>query len=134
MSKIDGLRRTLDSEMIMTSSSFNVNTSRSSGEYSETISLTIKEFQSSDEGTYTCTSTNSLGRKDSTIRLYGRHKRTLYLIYYVLLLRIPLLFHAKESWHYSVNYFIYKLKNIPSTGILYILSDRTTIRKGPPND
>ena len=100
MSEIDGLRRTLDSEMIMTSSSFDVNTSRSNGEYSETISLTIKEFQSSDEGTYTCTSTNSLGRKDSTIRLYGKHKLTLNSISSVLLSKIPLLFHAK------VNFFI----------------------------
>ena len=98
---MDGRRDTLDpAEMIMSSANFDVVTLRSGDEYKETISLTIKKFKPSDEGTYTCTSTNSLGRKDSTIRLYGKHKLTLNSISSVLLSRIPLLFHAK------VNFFI----------------------------
>ena len=58
--------------MIMSSASFDVVTLRSGDEYKETISLTIKKFKPSDEGTYTCTSTNSLGKKESTVRLYGK--------------------------------------------------------------
>ena len=70
---VDGRRSTLDpAEMIMSSANFDVVTLRSGGEYKETISLTIKKFEPSDEGTYTCTSTNSLGKKESTVRLYGK--------------------------------------------------------------
>ena len=69
----DGRRHALDpAEMIMSSANFEVVTLRSGDEYKETISLTIKKFQASDEGTYTCTSTNSLGKKESTVRLYGK--------------------------------------------------------------
>ena len=73
----DGRRHALDpAEMIMSSANFEVVTLRSGDEYKETISLTIKKFQASDEGTYTCTSTNSLGKKESTVRLYGKPIRT----------------------------------------------------------
>lgn len=73
---VDGRRSTLDpAEMIMSSANFDVVTLRSGGEYKETISLTIKKFKPSDEGTYTCTSTNSLGKKESTVRLYGKLRK-----------------------------------------------------------
>ena len=73
---VDGRRDTLDpAEMIMSSANFDVVTLRSGDEYKETISLTIKKFKPSDEGTYTCTSTNSLGKKESTVRLYGKLRK-----------------------------------------------------------
>lgn len=69
----DGRRGTLDhAEMIMSSANFDVVKLKIGGGYEETISLTIKKFKPSDEGTYTCTSTNSLGKKESTVRLYGK--------------------------------------------------------------
>lgn len=74
---VDGRRSTLDpAEMIMSSANFDVVTLRSGGEYKETISLTIKKFKPSDEGTYTCTSTNSLGKKESTVRLYAIERQS----------------------------------------------------------
>lgn len=33
--------------------------------------LTIRSFSSTDVGTYHCVSTNSLGRAEGTLRLYG---------------------------------------------------------------
>lgn len=37
------------------------------------MSLKIKEFSSKDVGTYNCVSTNSLGKAEGTLRLYGKH-------------------------------------------------------------
>ncbi|KAL1139594.1 hypothetical protein AAG570_006576 [Ranatra chinensis] len=38
------------------------------------LKLTVKRFNSSDVGTYLCVSTNSLGRAEGAIRLYGTSK------------------------------------------------------------
>ena len=40
--------------------------------YKLTLTLTIKKFSEDDVGTYTCISTNSLGRKQGTSRLYSK--------------------------------------------------------------
>ena len=36
------------------------------------LTLSIKSFSKSDIGTYTCISSNSLGRNEATIRVYGK--------------------------------------------------------------
>jgi neurotrimin len=36
--------------------------------------LVIRQFSSNDIGTYNCVSTNSLGRAEGTLRLYGQSK------------------------------------------------------------
>lgn len=36
--------------------------------------LTVRAFSSADVGTYHCVSTNSLGRAEGTLRLYGKCK------------------------------------------------------------
>lgn len=38
--------------------------------------LIIRSFGSADIGTYNCVSTNSLGRADGTLRLYGKYLNT----------------------------------------------------------
>lgn len=38
--------------------------------------LTIRSFSANDVGTYHCVSTNSLGRAEGTLRLYGKKKET----------------------------------------------------------
>lgn len=37
--------------------------------------LTIRSFSANDVGTYHCVSTNSLGRAEGTLRLYGNLKK-----------------------------------------------------------
>ena len=39
--------------------------------YKVHLKLTVSDFNKNDLGTYMCVSTNSLGRADGTIRLYG---------------------------------------------------------------
>lgn len=41
--------------------------------YKGVMRLTIRSFSSSDVGTYHCVSTNSLGRAEGTLRLYGKN-------------------------------------------------------------
>ncbi|KAK9507186.1 hypothetical protein O3M35_007094 [Rhynocoris fuscipes] len=43
--------------------------------------LVIRSFSSSDIGTYNCVSTNSLGKTEGTLRLYGKHYFILSLVY-----------------------------------------------------
>ncbi|KAG8231062.1 hypothetical protein J437_LFUL010687 [Ladona fulva] len=45
----------------------------SKASYKVYMSLTIRGFGRSDIGTYNCVSTNSLGRAEGTLRLYGKH-------------------------------------------------------------
>lgn len=40
--------------------------------YKGVMRLTIRSFSSNDVGTYHCVSTNSLGRAEGTLRLYGK--------------------------------------------------------------
>lgn len=40
--------------------------------YKGVMRLTIRSFSSADVGTYHCVSTNSLGRAEGTLRLYGK--------------------------------------------------------------
>lgn len=42
--------------------------------YKGMMRLTIRSFSSTDVGTYHCVSTNSLGRAEGTLRLYGELK------------------------------------------------------------
>ena len=44
--------------------------------YKVELKMTIDEFTKEDEGVYTCTSTNSLGIKESTVRVYEMARRT----------------------------------------------------------
>ena len=44
--------------------------------YKVELSMTIDEFTEDDVGVYTCTSTNSLGIKESTVRVYKMARRT----------------------------------------------------------
>lgn len=39
--------------------------------YKSKILLKIKNFSEADDGTYTCISTNTLGKANKTIRIYG---------------------------------------------------------------
>lgn len=41
--------------------------------YKGTMRLTVRAFSSADVGTYHCVSTNSLGRAEGTLRLYGKY-------------------------------------------------------------
>lgn len=40
--------------------------------YKGVMRLTVRAFSSADVGTYHCVSTNSLGRAEGTLRLYGK--------------------------------------------------------------
>lgn len=40
--------------------------------YKGIMRLTIRSFSPTDVGTYHCVSTNSLGRAEGTLRLYGK--------------------------------------------------------------
>ena len=44
--------------------------------YKTEVSMTIDEFTKDDVGVYTCTSTNSLGIKEGTVRVYEMARRT----------------------------------------------------------
>lgn len=48
--------------------------------YKGVMKLTVRSFSSSDVGTYHCVSTNSLGRAEGTLRLYGKSPNTLSII------------------------------------------------------
>lgn len=41
--------------------------------YTVLMWLLIKKFTEKDVGSYKCVSTNSLGKADGTLRLYGKH-------------------------------------------------------------
>lgn len=41
--------------------------------YKGIMRLTIRSFSANDVGTYHCVSTNSLGRAEGTLRLYGNY-------------------------------------------------------------
>lgn len=56
-------------EMLLDGLKYSVHENRSS--YRTFMWLTIKRFSSTDIGTYNCVSTNSLGRAEGTLRLYG---------------------------------------------------------------
>lgn len=45
--------------------------------YKVFMSLLIRSFREDDIGKYSCVSTNSLGRAESTIRLYGKQSPVL---------------------------------------------------------
>jgi len=45
--------------------------------YTVLMWLLIKRFTEKDVGSYKCVSTNSLGRADGTLRLYGEYDRAL---------------------------------------------------------
>lgn len=42
--------------------------------YKGSMRLTVRSFSTNDVGTYHCVSTNSLGRAEGTLRLYGKYK------------------------------------------------------------
>lgn len=42
--------------------------------YQTRIALTISDFNTEDSGTYTCVSTNTVGKAEGTIRLYGKNR------------------------------------------------------------
>ena len=44
-------------------------------EYSLWMTLTIREFETSDAGDYICTAKNSIGEVQSTIQAYGEYHR-----------------------------------------------------------
>ena len=48
-----------------------INEIRVSSYQTRTI-LTITEFDSEDTGTYTCVATNTIGKAEGTLRLYGQ--------------------------------------------------------------
>ena len=54
---------------------FNITTDEKAS-YQVVLTLTIRKFSPKDVGTYTCISTNSLGRKEGTIRLYSKQNVT----------------------------------------------------------
>lgn len=43
--------------------------------YKGIMRLTIRSFSPTDVGTYHCVSTNSLGRAEGTLRLYGKKEK-----------------------------------------------------------
>lgn len=47
--------------------------------YRGTMRLIVRNFAQSDVGTYHCVSTNSLGKAEGTLRLYGKRKFYLFL-------------------------------------------------------
>lgn len=59
--------------------------------YKGIMRLTIRSFSPTDVGTYHCVSTNSLGRAEGTLRLYGKFKILL------LLVRIPKLLYIFDN-------------------------------------
>jgi hypothetical protein len=47
--------------------------------YRGTMRLIVRNFAQSDVGTYHCVSTNSLGKAEGTLRLYGKRKKLNFL-------------------------------------------------------
>lgn len=45
------------------------------------MTLLVRSFSPSDVGTYHCVSTNSLGRAEGTLRLYGKIIFVIFIIY-----------------------------------------------------
>ena len=56
----------------------NIETRVESSGYKEVLTLVIKKFSAQDVGTYTCISTNSFGRMQGTIRLYGKKNNSIH--------------------------------------------------------
>ncbi|XP_023701941.2 lachesin, partial [Cryptotermes secundus] len=56
-------------EMLLDGPKYSIRENRSA--YKVSMCLVIRSFGSSDIGTYNCVSTNSLGRAEGTVRLYG---------------------------------------------------------------
>lgn len=58
--------------------------------------LTIRSFSSVDVGTYHCVSTNSLGRAEGTLRLYGMYQHCIECIAQFSLRILTLIFDFAE--------------------------------------
>lgn len=56
-------------EMLLNRPNFNIEEQKL--DYRTEVTLTIDVFTKDDEGIYTCVSTNSIGLKESTVRVYG---------------------------------------------------------------
>ena len=67
------------SSFLQCSLNFNITTEEKAS-YQTVLTLTIRKFSDKDVGTYTCISTNSLGRKEGTIRLYSKQNVTYTLL------------------------------------------------------
>lgn len=61
------------SEMLLDGPKYSIREERTG--YRVFMWLVIRSFSSADIGTYNCVSTNSLGRADGTLRLYGKYFR-----------------------------------------------------------
>ncbi|KAJ3627977.1 hypothetical protein MTP99_015309 [Tenebrio molitor] len=59
-------------EMLLNGTKYTIREERSG--YKVFMWLVIRQFSSNDIGTYNCVSTNSLGRAEGTLRLYGQSK------------------------------------------------------------
>lgn len=57
-------------EMLLNRPQYNVEEQKFT--YKIEVTLTIDNFSREDIGVYTCVSTNSLGLKESTVRVYGK--------------------------------------------------------------
>lgn len=57
--------------------------------YAIQMVLIIKKLHKADFGGYKCISKNSIGGIEATIRLYGKYKRELYVLFVLLLLLLP---------------------------------------------
>lgn len=68
--------------------------------YKGIMRLTIRSFSPTDVGTYHCVSTNSLGRAEGTLRLYGndREKKRLFRFF-------PLNFHSSNGSTHQIPVF-----------------------------
>ena len=53
--------------------------------YRGVMLLVVRSFSPSDVGTYHCVSTNSLGRAEGTLRLYGKYEYLYILFIYVVI-------------------------------------------------
>lgn len=49
--------------------------------YRGTMRLIVRNFAQSDVGTYHCVSTNSLGKAEGTLRLYGEWKNSIFFLH-----------------------------------------------------
>ena len=64
------VRRNLEKEeMLLNRPQYNIEEQKFT--YKTEVTLTIDTFSKEDVGIYTCVSTNSLGLKESTVRVYG---------------------------------------------------------------
>jgi hypothetical protein len=58
-------------EMLLNRHHFNIEEQKLS--YKTEVKLTIDKFSADDIGMYTCISTNSIGTKEGTVRVYGNY-------------------------------------------------------------